>query len=213
MVSIVLESLKTKKALFLWAVASLACMLLIFLASSQAGDESGKVSEGLTRLIFGTVWRWLAPDGQEMSESMFEALEAFLRKAAHFVSFMTLGICAANTVRQVCIQRWIAASRNALASREDGEGNALAHQEGGEGNALAFREGGEGKSLSLRVFLVSLLWCSAYGALDELHQSFVPGRSMRWQDWVIDTVGAVVGIVVVLLVHWSNEKGRTRKKR
>ena len=59
MASVFPKSQKIKKALLLWAAASFICMLLIFLAASQAGDASGKVSDGLTRLIFGTVWRWL----------------------------------------------------------------------------------------------------------------------------------------------------------
>jgi len=149
---------KKKKALFLWAAASFVCMLLIFLASSQTADESSELSGGLTRLIFGTMWRWFAPDGQDMPVPLFVALETVLRKAAHVLAFFALGVCAANTVRQVVVRRG-------------------------------------------RVFVVSLLWCAAYGALDELHQHFVPGRAMMWQDWVIDTVGALVGVGVVLLVH------------
>jgi len=51
-----------------------------------------------------------------------------------------------------------------------------------------------------RVFAISILWCSAYGALDELHQYFVPGRACMWQDWLIDTTGAALGITAAVLV-------------
>lgn len=34
---------------------------------------------------------------------------------------------------------------------------------------------------------------SAYGATDELHQRFVPGRTCDVWDWAADTLGALVG--------------------
>ena len=37
-------------------------------------------------------------------------------------------------------------------------------------------------------FILTIL----YGASDEWHQSFVPGREMRLDDWLIDAVGALV---------------------
>lgn len=41
---------------------------------------------------------------------------------------------------------------------------------------------------------------SLYGAIDELHQSFVPGRSSDVWDWAADTLGAVLGAIAVMLV-------------
>jgi len=40
---------------------------------------------------------------------------------------------------------------------------------------------------------------SAYGVTDEIHQLFVPGRMADPVDWVVDTIGAIVG---ALLVAW-----------
>jgi VanZ family protein len=40
----------------------------------------------------------------------------------------------------------------------------------------------------------SLLVVSAYGASDEWHQSFVPGRSTELSDWIADTAGAALAI-------------------
>jgi VanZ family protein len=37
-----------------------------------------------------------------------------------------------------------------------------------------------------------------YGALDEWHQAFVPGRTPSVLDWVADTVGVIVGYTLVL---------------
>ena len=45
----------------------------------------------------------------------------------------------------------------------------------------------------------SVVIASLYGASDELHQSFIPGRSSEIGDWVADTLGA---LIAVLLVAW-----------
>jgi VanZ family protein len=41
--------------------------------------------------------------------------------------------------------------------------------------------------------LAAIAVASLYGASDEFHQSFVPGRSADVLDWVADTLGATVG--------------------
>ncbi len=41
--------------------------------------------------------------------------------------------------------------------------------------------------------LAAVILASAYGASDEFHQSFVPGRDADVRDWVADTLGAVLG--------------------
>lgn len=46
---------------------------------------------------------------------------------------------------------------------------------------------------TLAVALVALAIASAYGASDEFHQSFVPGRFVDAFDWLADTCGAAVG--------------------
>jgi VanZ family protein len=35
-----------------------------------------------------------------------------------------------------------------------------------------------------------------YGASDEIHQSFVPGRSSEVADWVADALGTVAGVLI-----------------
>lgn len=42
---------------------------------------------------------------------------------------------------------------------------------------------------------------SVYGALDEWHQSMVPGRYMEVDDWVADTLGAITA--VVFYTRWT----------
>jgi VanZ family protein len=47
--------------------------------------------------------------------------------------------------------------------------------------------------------LAVLVCVSVLGAVDEWHQSFIPGRSMSFADWIADTAGATLG---VLAVRW-----------
>jgi len=42
----------------------------------------------------------------------------------------------------------------------------------------------------------ALMLASAFGATDEWHQSFVPGRSSEVADWLADTLGAAVAVLL-----------------
>ena len=46
----------------------------------------------------------------------------------------------------------------------------------------------------------TLLAIAAYGALDEWHQQFIPGRSMDLNDWLADVAGALVGAAAAALL-------------
>lgn len=45
------------------------------------------------------------------------------------------------------------------------------------------------------VVIATLLAVAAYGALDEWHQQFIPGRSMELNDWLADSAGALLGVL------------------
>lgn len=55
--------------------------------------------------------------------------------------------------------------------------------------------------LSGRVFALLLVGLSLFGAVDEWHQGFIPGRSTSFYDWVADTLGVLVGLLFVR--HYS----------
>ncbi len=51
-----------------------------------------------------------------------------------------------------------------------------------------------------------VLIVSAYGVIDEIHQSMVPGRECSVGDWVADTIGAVAGVAMYVVVsEWMVE--------
>jgi VanZ family protein len=52
--------------------------------------------------------------------------------------------------------------------------------------------------------VAAILAVILFGATDELHQSFVPGRSADLADWIADSLGAVAG---VSLYHWIMLRG------
>ena len=56
-----------------------------------------------------------------------------------------------------------------------------------------------------RIIPVALAICAFYAATDEFHQHFVPMRMGSVSDVLLDSVGALTGIVIFLLI--------TRKKR
>lgn len=51
-----------------------------------------------------------------------------------------------------------------------------------------------------RACLVAIACASAYGASDEFHQLFVPGRMCDPMDWLVDTAGATLGSGLAFLV-------------
>ncbi|MEX2177429.1 MAG: VanZ family protein [Gemmatimonadaceae bacterium] len=44
----------------------------------------------------------------------------------------------------------------------------------------------------------------AYGAIDEWHQQFIPGRSTELADWYADSLGAASGALLFLLYSWRS---------
>lgn len=48
--------------------------------------------------------------------------------------------------------------------------------------------------------LISLAFCILYAISDEVHQSFVKGRSCEFTDVLIDTSGSIFGILVIIFI-------------
>ena len=60
----------------------------------------------------------------------------------------------------------------------------------------------------IRLWLVVVAATTAYGATDELHQAFVPGRHPSWLDVAYDAVGAITGSSVALVWLRLLRRGR-----
>ena len=49
-----------------------------------------------------------------------------------------------------------------------------------------------------KIALSTTTLCFLYAITDEIHQLFVKGRACRWYDVLIDTTGAVIGIMIII---------------
>ena len=52
-----------------------------------------------------------------------------------------------------------------------------------------------------RAALLAVVIAVAFGAADEWHQGFIPGRSTDLADWRADSIGAAAGAVLFALAH------------
>ena len=56
----------------------------------------------------------------------------------------------------------------------------------------------------IKISLYPIIICAIYGALDEIHQMFIPGRSAEFLDWLADFGGATLAVaLMVYIVHLS----------
>ena len=49
-------------------------------------------------------------------------------------------------------------------------------------------------------FIYPFTFCVLYAITDEIHQFYVPGRAMQLEDWLVDSAGVLVGVLIVLLI-------------
>lgn len=49
---------------------------------------------------------------------------------------------------------------------------------------------------------IAILLISLYGVLDEYRQSFTAGRYVELDDWIADTLGAILASIVYYKWHW-----------
>jgi VanZ family protein len=58
----------------------------------------------------------------------------------------------------------------------------------------------------------TVAFCSLTGAVDEIHQSYIPHRSGNdWGDWLADTVGGVIGVMVGKVVFAKLRKNEGQR--
>ncbi|RXZ83402.1 VanZ family protein [Paenibacillaceae bacterium] len=142
-----------------WA-AVICWMFLIFYMSAQPGHQSDQLSKGFAATILRAVEKIFSQTDIDMSKFNY-----FIRKNAHFFSYLLLGMLAAYAVRKVSSHSF------------------------------------------WRRAVYALGLCVLFAISDELHQLYVPGRSARVFDVMIDSAGATVGIA--LTMAWQ----RWRKPR
>lgn len=69
------------------------------------------------------------------------------------------------------------------------------------------------KSLTVSYIFVALLLCFIYASTDEIHQLFIPERSGRITDVLIDTFGGLCGILFYQIIYQKIFRRRKNLKR
>lgn len=59
---------------------------------------------------------------------------------------------------------------------------------------------------SRQKWILAIAFAAGYAAIDELHQHFVPGRSGELQDVLLDSAGALLGILAASLLSFRLQK-------
>ena len=81
-----------------WHISALLVMIVIFLFSSQSGQQSSGVSSGLTALFIDVLDSDYVQLLQSMNISPYASIELFFRKCAHFCEYALLSFCVFNAL-------------------------------------------------------------------------------------------------------------------
>ena len=79
--------------------------------------------------------------------------------------------------------------------------------------AIAFVKAKPAVVPSKLIWLVATVLSILYGASDEWHQTFVPGRFATLADWVADVLGSIAGVLVVYLYYRSNQPSAVSRQQ
>ena len=126
-------------------------MAIIFIQSALPGDVSTAESDAISQVSLGLT-------------QLPERVATFIiRKSAHFLEYMILGICFGVNVRDWMERRAANLSR-------------------------------------MKMVMIPWALSTVYAVTDEIHQAFVPGRDCALIDVGIDSAGALIGSMLVLLI-------------
>lgn len=145
-----------------WAL-TVACMVAIFMLSSENAQESTETSSDFTVQIL-SVFPFFEDMTAEQQAQTVENLQFAVRKCAHFSVYTCLGALMKLSFLY-----------------------------------LPFKKHGT---------VFSFIACALYAVSDEIHQYFVPGRSCELRDMTIDSLGALLGILLTVFLLKIIEKRR-----
>lgn len=96
---------QTKRKLVYWLPVIL-WMLLIFFLSSQPASESNNLSTGVTELIIKSIGKLLPLDIETSTIiNTVSKLNHYVRKSAHFISYLILGVLVLNAFIKCKIEK------------------------------------------------------------------------------------------------------------
>lgn len=154
-------------------------MIMIFYFSSQEASASTETSTSLGR---GIILVKASILGEELSTDEIERqallIDHVVRKTAHATEYMMLGMFVS-----------LGMAKSAIYSL--GGGDIEAEKLEKPNKTAGYKK--------LKLYLISLAIAVLYASSDEFHQYFVPGRSAQITDVMIDSAGALAGVVIYYL--------------
>ncbi len=150
------STIRIYPARLVFALLTIACMVVIFFFSGDNAAKSSKKSGRVTKTAVHTFVKDYDELPPAKQNSILDKAEHIIRKLAHYSIYTLLGFLASLTV----------------------------------GIRKLFSK----KTLGVIVF------CFLYACSDEIHQTFIPGRSGMFTDVLIDTSGALTGMIISMAV-------------
>lgn len=189
--------------------AVVAACVLIFLMSAKPADESDALSLGIVGRIIG----FIVPGYDQMSaaDQLYwqGVLNHPVRKTAHFLEYLGLGLLTFNMLVQVSHARLLAKAGEGaeVGPAKPGAITAESSAVPTESGAASAQTAANPKTLALGAWALA----TAYAATDEVHQIFVAGRSGMFTDVLLDSAGVLAGVLLGLLIWHIARKRRTAR--
>lgn len=173
---------------YIWTILTLLWIGVIFSFSLQPAAVSEGVSVGFGRWLLETVAGKLWKGAESLSAERLDCLHHLLRKAAHFSEYFLLGILMGHTL-------WQYGGVLGTLFGQELAGENCRRWDLRPGNQSCVGSGKRGVSYR---GLGTLLLCAAVAAVDETIQLFVSGRSGQLSDVLLDSCGALTGILLYM---------------
>jgi len=184
-------------------IITILIMAFIFLQSALPAELSKEESGMIVRALI----EFLHVDA--------EILSFAVRKCAHFTEYMVLGLSLYASVREYCPQSGEEAERGLTETAPQIRSGQVPGTE--LETAPQIRSGQvPGTELEttpqirsgqlLRTALLSWGIGALYALTDEVHQSFVPGRSCEIRDILIDSCGVAAGVLIMAALRSRRAK-------
>ena len=175
--------------------AVIAMCAFIFLMSHEPAEQSDELSLGVAWNIVSI----LVPGYGDMSSAdqleWQKMLNHPVRKTAHFLEYAALGALMLNMLMQISRLREIGLSTDA----RSGSGKAS------DSPPRSLRDPAYKRSLVILAWLLTTF----YASTDEVHQMFVAGRAGMVTDVLLDSTGALTGVLLCWLLFFRT-RHRTR---
>lgn len=163
-------------------------MVMIFSFSARPAEISSEDSRHVGLLV-GEIFVPGFEDWTEAEREAFaEKVDHPVRKTAHAAEYAALGLFVAGAY----IEGAYIEGRKPDGEKKDKK-NKAAQSSG--------RQTGIGRGI-----FVPWLITAAYAATDEIHQLFVPGRSGQVSDVVLDSAGAMAGLLILGAVRFLTRR-------